>query len=275
MIMRVFNILPPAACYLLSAVAVASTYYIYEGVFVERQAMKVALATQAPEAIRIDEFRGETTPIGEVSFIAQLRTDWTHAFVVREDNISVEKTISYLVAPGASELGTEALAAIYIPAEKTESLDAWLAASAIETSPLGQLYQLNGRVVDGDEKTRATVHLLESGLRASEDFVVIEPFLEGRTAALTPPPMDYSGYIVGGLIALLLAFLGYQRSIEDRSSRQPRVTSTEVMSKLSPMATGTADPDLDLVPPRTISKADPNSPLGRIQARAQSESLES
>jgi hypothetical protein len=151
---------------------------------------------------------------------------------------------------------------------------AWLEEVQSGTSELGRLYTVFGRISEEGSEAAAT-HLAQLGVEISDTFVTIEPYLDGRTAALTPPPINYTGYVIGGLIALFLAVLGYMRSVEDRNNRKPRVTSTEVMSKLTPTAPGAADPALDLIAPRVTSKADPDSPLGRIQARAQSESLES
>lgn len=274
MFMRVFSILPPAACYLLSAVAVASTYYVYEGVFTKQSVLEQTLATDLPQPVDMDQFTGPTE-FGEVAVIAQIRADWTHSLSVRDGNTTTVKVINYLVAPDASGLGLEALGALSVPSDKMNEFVAWLETVASGPSELGQIYTISGRVNENGETRAVKSHLLDIGVQAADGFVTIEPYLDGRVAALTPPPLNYTGYMVGGLIALLLAFLGYQRSIEERSNRRPRVSSTEVMSKLTPMAPGTADADLDLIAPRVTSKADPDSPLGRIQARIQSESLES
>lgn len=271
--MRVFSILPPAACYLMAAIAVFTTYYVYEGYFADQKDMQAALDSQVPATVPLDQFTGASNAFGEVAVLAQIRSDWMQTLSVQGESVPSVKTIHYLVAPDASALGTQALAAVTFPSHQVEDFNAWLDTIATEPSPLGQVYQLSGRVIDAPETAPALALLTENGIRASENFVMIEPFLYGRNAALAPAPLNYNGYVLGGIIALLFVFLGYQRSIAD-SSRKPRVTSTEVMSKLSPMATGMADPDLDLVAPRTVSKADPNSPLGRIQARAQSERLD-
>ena len=271
MLLRVFGILPPAACYLLAVVAFFSTYYVYEGYFVDQKAMADALALPAPQAIPIDLYSGEASKFGEVALVAQIRNEWTLTLRSGADT----KVVSFLVAPGASELGTEALGAISLPADKISALSAWLEATAIGTSPLGQVYEMDGRIASPQESAAVIDLLGDSGIRVSENFIFVEPFMNGREAALTPPPINYSGYVVGGIIVLLLTFVGYQRTLEDRASRRPRVSSTDVMSKLTPMAPGDAKPEFEMAPRQRTSKADPDSPLGRIQARSQSESLES
>lgn len=79
-------------------------------------------------------------------------------------------------------------------------------------------------------------------------------------------------WLVGGILAFLLAFSGFQKAMEAREeAKKPRVSSADVMQKLTPMETGKVDTDLD-VPPETVHGPDANSPLGRVRAR--SESLE-
>ena len=77
-------------------------------------------------------------------------------------------------------------------------------------------------------------------------------------------------YVAGGILAFLLAFAGFQKSIEQKQENaKPRVSSDEVMQKLTPTETGAANPDLD-IPPQTLSGPAADSPLGRVRARSQS-----
>ncbi len=79
-------------------------------------------------------------------------------------------------------------------------------------------------------------------------------------------------WLVGGILAFLLGFGGFQKSLEVREkANQPRVSSADVMQKLTPTETGKANPDLD-VPPENAHGPDADSPLGRLRAR--SETLE-
>jgi hypothetical protein len=75
-------------------------------------------------------------------------------------------------------------------------------------------------------------------------------------------------WLVGGILAFLLGFGGFQRSMEQRGeAMQPRVSSTDVLQKLTPTETGKADIELD-GPPEYAHGPDANSPLGRIRARS-------
>ena len=81
-------------------------------------------------------------------------------------------------------------------------------------------------------------------------------------------PVDTRIFVVGGILAFLFAFLGFQRSIEEREERnKPRVSSDEVMQKLTPTETGRKDRSLDMPPPSAHGPAH-DTPLGRLRARS-------
>lgn len=83
---------------------------------------------------------------------------------------------------------------------------------------------------------------------------------------------DSRVYVVGGIMAFLMAFVGFQRSIEQREeANRPRVSSQEVLQKLSTPETGMADPELD-VPPEDLHGPSADSPLGRVRARSEAQS---
>ncbi|MEM6385008.1 MAG: hypothetical protein AAF718_02105 [Pseudomonadota bacterium] len=85
----------------------------------------------------------------------------------------------------------------------------------------------------------------------------------------TDPGADVNRvWLVGGLIAFLFAFGGFQRGMEIRGEKmKPRVSSADVMQKLAPAETGTVDLGLD-VPPVISHGPDADSPLGRVRARS-------
>lgn len=79
---------------------------------------------------------------------------------------------------------------------------------------------------------------------------------------------DSRVYVVGGILAFLIAFLGFQRTLEQRDeARRPRVSSHDVLQKLAPSETGLADPDLNQ-PPKGLLGPEADSPLGRIRSRS-------
>ncbi len=81
-------------------------------------------------------------------------------------------------------------------------------------------------------------------------------------------PADSRIYVVGGILAFLLGFVGFQKYLEQREEAQrPRVSSSDVMQKLVPKETGLKDNDLD-APPELVNGPAADSPLARVRARS-------
>lgn len=93
------------------------------------------------------------------------------------------------------------------------------------------------------------------------------------TLVAANPEVDVNKiWLVGGILAFLLGFGGFQKMMENRAeANRPTVSSADVMQKLTPTETGKANPDLD-VPPENAHGPEADSPLGRLRAR--SETLE-
>ena len=78
-------------------------------------------------------------------------------------------------------------------------------------------------------------------------------------------------WLVGGIVAFLLAFGGFQKSLENRAkANQPRVSSADVMQKLTPTETGTADRGLARAGRRRHDEGDPASRVAHSTAPASS-----
>lgn len=93
-------------------------------------------------------------------------------------------------------------------------------------------------------------------------------FLQGEMLAADPEADVNKVWLVGGILAFLLGFGGFQKSMELKGeAMKPRVSSSDVLQKLTPTETGTADNDLE-APPPTFHGPDADSPLGRVRARS-------
>lgn len=119
-------------------------------------------------------------------------------------------------------------------------------------------------------------------------FAALPPFALYALAALTAvatwfltssfavagDPVDSRWYVVGGILAFLFFFSGFQKSLEERQeAAKPRVSSEDVLQKLSPKESGMADKNLDVPPPDRHGPA-ADTPLGRIRARSEMQSFE-
>ena len=93
-------------------------------------------------------------------------------------------------------------------------------------------------------------------------------YLQAELIASDPEADVNKVWLVGGIIAFLLAFSGFQRAMEQRSeAMQPRVSSADVLQKLTPGGTGMTDPDLD-APSPFVHGPRADSPLARVRARS-------
>ena len=94
-------------------------------------------------------------------------------------------------------------------------------------------------------------------------------YLQAAMLASDPDSDVNKVWLVGGILAFLLAFGGFQRGLEQRSeAMKPRVSSSDVLQKLTPTETGAVDSDLE-VPPPSLHGPEANSPLGRLRARSE------
>ena len=93
--------------------------------------------------------------------------------------------------------------------------------------------------------------------------------MHSEMLAADPQANTNQVWLVGGIIAFLFGFGGVQKTLEEREEKNtPRVSSSDVMQKLTPSETGKADPQLDIAP-RNVSGPGLDTPLGRVRARSE------
>lgn len=94
-------------------------------------------------------------------------------------------------------------------------------------------------------------------------------FAQEAVLAANPEADINKIWLVGGILAFLLGFGGFQKSLEARdAANTPRVSSADVLQKLTPTETGAPDAGLE-VPPPSQHGPDADSPLGRLRARSE------
>lgn len=108
------------------------------------------------------------------------------------------------------------------------------------------------------------------GCYALAAVVLVATYTLQVSLANAGEPADSRIYVVGGILAFLLGFAGFQRYLEQRDEAQrPRVSSSDVMQKLAPKETGLKDSELD-GPPENLHGPAADSPLARVRARSAS-----
>ena len=93
-------------------------------------------------------------------------------------------------------------------------------------------------------------------------------YLQAALAVENPEADVNKVWLVGGILAFLLGFGGFQKSMELRGeAMKPRVSSSDVLQKLSSPETSQVGADLE-APPPSLHEPDADSPLGRLRARS-------
>ena len=78
------------------------------------------------------------------------------------------------------------------------------------------------------------------------------------------------GLLIGAILAIGLAGLFIVRAFVRATAPRSDIRSSDVMSRLTPAAPGYAEPEVFAGDVTAPSRATPDSPLGRIQARTRS-----
>lgn len=135
-----------------------------------------------PEIIDLEDFDPATHSgsADEVNIFAQTNTDYR--FVI--DGIGAGER--YLVPLFSAMAGPEEkLVKHALLVDNLDAYDAWVADNVAGNARLGDLYQINGLVVDGKGyRASIRVTLRDAGLAQAENLIIIEPFIGGRAAGL-------------------------------------------------------------------------------------------
>lgn len=151
---------------------------------INAQDARTALAAPVPEIVDLEEF-DQTLHVGaarEVNVFAQTNSEYR--FVI--DSVGGSAGTRYAVPLFSvmadwDEKGVDYLLLV----DELASFDAWLEQNLAGNARLGDLYEVNGRIVDGQGYLASIrVTLRDAGLVQSDNLVIIEPFIAGRAAAL-------------------------------------------------------------------------------------------
>lgn len=226
----------------------------------------------------------------EVNVEGWINTEYNYSLVKRRNGIKTSERYMYLLFGLEDGPDTRAVKAAIVlsPAEKETFLN------ALDSFITGELhgdytFQFNGFARDYDNMSGMVGDAIaEQGLTKDGDFFYLEPFLDGREAALTPVlngPENTRSSV--RLAALLAALYGIARRFLRSGPKPATATEPDPMEatrSYSPKAPGGANKAYDYDYAFAAKQRDvglsqnvsPDSPLGRIamrnaQAQAQAE----
>lgn len=149
----------------------------------DKKIRQAALAAPIPEVIDLQDFdqASNVSPVGEINIFAQSSADYS--FVLDEtggtDRAHMIPLFSAYEAPSHKRVDYVLLA------PQSGRFEQWLEDNTIGTARMGDLFEINGAVTDGQGYVAAIrVALRDAGLEQSDDMLIFAPFVEGRATAL-------------------------------------------------------------------------------------------
>ncbi len=176
-----------------------------------------ALAGPMPAAVSLNAFGDDDIHLAdEVNVIGQINPAYNYELTEQRSGADTVRFMYVLFGPDDAADTKVARAAIILTAAQLDAFDAQVAANVIDLTALGPVFSVNGEATSmPDLKKLANDAMAKEGLTKSPDFIFIDPWLEGRAAALAPSDLDatvISGVIASpALLSVLLALFGMRR----------------------------------------------------------------
>ncbi|MEJ6401768.1 hypothetical protein [Yoonia sp. 2307UL14-13] len=217
-----FFTLPPWG-YLLLAAAVFGLGVVDTRTTANTEAEKVAAREAGiPPVISLDDFDpNNLAPYDEVHIAAQINTDYNYE--LREGSATSSPYYMWvLVGPKANGQESVVQAAIVVPKRQKDDVVAWLNDQISDVGPLGAVMHLNGkhRTWTSHDDVAEDALTEEEGLRLAPDFFYLDPWFDGREAALAPRRADAATAApLLNQIALVLAAIAAAKFVWRRRRR--------------------------------------------------------
>lgn len=250
----------------------------------KQAARTTALQSPPPEPLDLSVFTKEDiTPVGEVNVRGWINYDLNYNLIKRTNMVKTgERFVYVMFGQNDGKSGGQARAAIILTKDQKQMFLDQVDGNMVDFGPNGVVYGIHGLKSSGDGYYGQLASVLrEKDVRMGADFIMIEPFLEGRAAGLTRAGeaenqrLIYLG-IVGFL--LLVALFKFRKSrrrkqMADVFADGPISSgAAKVSVKPTGLTTGAQAPaDMPAIQIATSSpRADTitdDSPLGRMQRR--------
>jgi hypothetical protein len=185
-----------------------------------------ALAAPMPTAVSLNDFGpGDIHLADEVNVMAQINPAYNYELTQQRKGTDTVRYMYVLFGPDDTASTKVARAAILLEAHELDAFDTLVAANVQTFTDMGPVFSVNGEATTlPDLQSMAIDAMTKEGLSRSPDFVWIEPWIEGRAAALAPndlDPLTLPG-IVGApaLLSVLLALFGMARGRRQTAAAQ-------------------------------------------------------
>lgn len=234
-----------------------------------------ALIEGQPEPVPLDDFDAEDVHLAdEVHVTTWINVEHNYELTKQKRGSDTVRRMFVLFGPGDGMDSTVARGVVVIP---PESLDAFLEvmlAGAVGEDEGKLLFNLNGkRESSPDLSDMVNDALDDQGLHKATEFLVVEPYLQGREEALKPDPGAPSrGMQIFGTIAALLLVVALKNFATGRRKPEPARSLADVVippvgTPIHPFGAAPSPAVAAAAPVPPPSQSEGWSPLEAVRAR--------
>ncbi|WP_298500686.1 hypothetical protein [uncultured Maritimibacter sp.] len=278
-----FFMLPWWAYMPIAGGAVYLTNEVYWSELRDQAEVEQALARPVPEAVDLSVFdRDQHVGLAdEVHVTGWINTDYNYTLVKRTNGVKTSERFMYMIFGGEDGFDAREVRAVLVltQSEKDRFVEVYPTDLAADVGPAGALgVDLNG--ITGSTDGMASLigdSIAEQGLVKAPEFIVIDPFLDGRRAGLSATANPDGSLRSGWLIALAIVCFGFAKRFLGFGTPKKRATDPIDPVKLAtPLAPGGANKAYEpenygyAVRRQPVAQANtiaPDSPLGRLAQR--------
>ncbi|WP_207766516.1 hypothetical protein [Yoonia maritima] len=187
-LLHLFFRLPPLGYIVLAALAIYFGMNSRDGQIAAAETRAAALAAPTPKPIALGDFTWDDIGLAsEINIAAQINTNYNYRLHRGEGEDSNARAMWLLFDPQANGSEREVKAAIVIPNSDADEFLGWIFKNIHDQGKLGPVFHFNGAyqsTVSYDDVAREAIE--KEGLRRASRFFYIEPWVNGRAAALAP-----------------------------------------------------------------------------------------
>jgi hypothetical protein len=207
----------PVTHLVLACVFVGLAAWAYTHSIKIEQDKAAALAAPMPAPVSLSAFGDDDIHLAdEINVIGQINPAYNYELTQERKGTDTVRYMYVMFGPDDAADTKVARAAVILTEEQLDPFTELMAANFVDFTEMGPVFSVNGAATSTpDLQSMAIDAMKKEGLSRSPDFVWIEPWIEGRAAALAPndlDPLTLPG-IVGApaVLSVLLALFGMAR----------------------------------------------------------------
>jgi hypothetical protein len=208
----------PVVHLVLACLFVALGFAFYTSAQQQEREKAAALAAPMPVAVSLGNFGpGDIHAADEVHVIAQINPAYNYELTEEGKSFDTVRYMYVLFGPEDAADTKQARAAILLEQHQLDRFDELIVANVQGLTATGPVFAVNGAATRSPRlASMANDAMAQEGLTKAPEFIFIDPWIDGRAAALAPNALDLltTSSVIGSpaLLSLLLAAFGFRRT---------------------------------------------------------------